>query len=385
MNRERLVHLAKRMLDLIDRGATDMAGSTHEESLEAYTSPEILACERQALFTRTPMFLAMSCELPGPNSYLARDIVDNPLLLVRGADGTVRMFLNFCRHRGTKVVDGSGNTRRLTCPFHGWTYNLEGQLVGVPESQGFDDMCREDRGLVELPVAEKYGMIFGCATPNVTFDVDDLLGGLGPELAEWEFEGFSRFGEPHVHPVRGSWKFAWDTFCENYHFAVLHSKTVADMIYCNRQAFDVYGRNVRMVSALRTIDELRSAPESLWEPERHLSVQYRLFPSINFSVYPDKNEVFWVLPGRNPWEGQALHATFVARGPETDEERKALEEAVYFGCETIINGEDLWVTGRTLPGFRAAAAPKSVIFGRNEPAVQHFHRLYREATDSSPI
>ena len=385
MNRERLVQLAQRMLDLIDRGATDLAPSTYEEPLEAYTSPDILAHERLALFTRTPMFLAMSSELPGPNTYLARDIVDNPLLLVRGADGAVRMFLNFCRHRGTKVADGSGNARRLTCPFHGWSYNLEGQLVGVPASEGFDDMCREERGLVELPVAEKYGMIFGCATPNVTVDIDDLLGGLGPELAEWGFEGFSRFGEPHAHPVTGSWKFAWDTFCENYHFPVLHSTTVADMIYGNRQAFDVYGRNVRMVSGLRSIDELRSAPESLWEPERHLSIQYRLFPSINFSVYPEKTEVFWVLPGQNPWEGQALHATYVAREPETDEELKALEEAVYFGCEMIINREDLWVTARSLPGFRAEAAPRSVIFGRNEPAVQHFHRLYRAATDGSPI
>ena len=85
------------------------------------------------------------------------------------------------------------------------------------------------------------------------------------------------------------------------------------------------------------------------------------------------------------WEGQALHTTFIAREPETDEELKALEEAVYFGCEIVINGEDLWVTERTLPGFRAAAAPKSVIFGRNEPAVQHFHRLFHEAAEGSPI
>lgn len=376
--------LAHRMLDLMDREVTDLAPTTYEEPIEAYTSPELLAREREVLFARTPMFLAMSCELPEPGSYLTRDIVDSPLLMVRGRDGQVRMFLNVCRHRGVKVVDGEGTARRLTCPFHSWTYDLEGQLVGLPEPEGFEGVCREDRGLVELPVAEKYGMIFGCATPGVTVDPDEILGGLGPELAEWDFGSFTRFGEPHVHPVRGSWKFAWDTYCENYHFAFLHSKTLVDMLVGKRQAFDVFGRNVRMVSAMRSIDDVRGVPEDEWEPESHLSLQYRLFPSINFSVYPTKNEVYWLLPGRHPWEGQALHATYISQEPETDEEMKALQEAVRFGCEDVIDAEDLWVTARSEPGLHAPAAPRSLLFGRNEPAVQHFHRLYREAVLDYP-
>ncbi|HUJ65919.1 MAG TPA: SRPBCC family protein, partial [Acidimicrobiales bacterium] len=153
--------------------------------------------------------------------------------------------------------------------------------------------------------------------------------------------------------------------------------------YSRRQAVEFFGPHVRMVSALKSIDSLRGIPEAEWQPFKHISLQYRLYPSVSFSVYPEKIEAYWILPGRHPGEGHGIHAVYVAERPRTEEERTDLDEAVRFGCEDIVNGEDLWITGRSEPGLRAPASPGYVLFGRNEPVVQHFHGLYRHAIEGS--
>jgi choline monooxygenase len=379
VDRASLMGLAKQMLELIDCKTTHLAPEIMYEPLSAYTSPEVLRSERERIFGSGAHFLGLSANVPEPGSWRSMDLVDTPLLLCRDKTGQVRLYLNSCRHRGVKIVDGSAQAARLSCPFHAWTYDLDGRLVAVPEPEGFDQLCRADHGLVELPVAEKHGMIFGSPVPGPALDVDDILGGMGPELGTWDFGSWSLYTEPHVHRIKGNWKVAWATFCENYHFAFLHQKTLSDYLIGRRQLVDFYGRNVRMVSALTSIEAMRSQPEDEWDPGRHLSIQYRLYPAVNFSVYPTKLEVHSIFPGPTPDEGYGIHTVYVAEQPSTEEDRKALDEAVYFGCETIVNGEDFWITGQSLPGLHAPAAVPHVVFGRNEPVVQHFHSRFREA------
>ncbi len=378
MNRSGTVALAKRMLDLIDRRATDLAPQLMREPVTAYTSPDVLQRERELIFGRTAMLLGMSADVPEPGSWRTMEIGDSPLLLWRDENGEVQLFLNSCRHRAVRIGEGAGQARSLACPFHGWRYACDGSLAGVPEPEGFDELSRPDHGLVRLPVAEKYGLIFGSPTPGPAIEVDTLLQGLGPELGEWGFESFSLYTSHHVHPFRGNWKYAWDTYCENYHFAFLHAKTLSGYLVSRRQAVDFYGPHVRMVSALRSIDALREQPEEQWDPLSHITIQYRLFPSVSFSAFPGKMEVYWILPGSKPDGGHGIHAVYVRHQPETDEERAKLDESVRFGCEDIVNAEDLWITGQSEPGLRAPGSPGYVVFGRNEPVVQHFHARFRE-------
>ena len=375
-----LMKLTKRMLDLIDRKATDLAPSIMYEPTSLYADQAYLERERLAIFARSPLLLGLTADIPVPGSWHAVEICDTPLLMCRDEDGRARLFLNSCRHRGVKLCEGSGNGRTsFTCPFHAWRYNLCGELTSVPEPEGFEELDRAAHGLVELPIAEKYGLLFGRPTPSdEPLDVDELLCGLGPELADWGIDSFSRFTPHHLHPFRGNWKSAWATFCENYHFAFLHSQTLKNYLVSRRQAIDLYGPHVRMVSALRSIEKMRQQPESEWQPGRHISVQYRFFPTVNFSLYPDKLEAYWIYPGRVPAEGYGVHAVYVREQPATEQARKELEAAVIFGCEDIINAEDFWVTGQTVPGLYAPARPEHLVFGRNEPAVQHFHRQFRE-------
>ena len=385
MKRERGMELIRRMLHLLDTRTTDFAPDVMELPLDSFTSPEILAGERSEIWAKTPMFIGFSSEIREPGSFFTRDIVETPYLCLRHKDGSVRLYLNSCRHRGVKVALGSsGRAPRLVCRFHSWCYDLDGRLVGVPESEAFEGMDRATRGLIELPVAEKYGMIFGCATPGTVFDIDEVLGGLGPELEEWGFSEFKVYGEPHIHEVNGNWKFAWDTFCENYHFGSLHPVTLGPRLHSEHQAFDRYGKNLRIISAWKSIDAMRETPEETWEPKDHLSVQYRLYPAINFTVLPRFMAVYWIMPGRRPDHAQGLHITYVDDRVLSEEETASLEEAIRFGCEDVVQAEDFWMTAMAEPAMRSPAAQESFVLGRNEPALQHFHSLYREAVDGAP-
>src|SRR3954453_22331655 len=173
MQREELMLLAKRMIDLIDRRATDLAPSIMTEPLSAYTSPERLAQERSAIFGGPPMFLGLSGDIPTPGSWRTVDIVDTPMLLCRDEAGDVQLFLNTCRHRGVKLCEGIGTGTSFTCPFHAWRYDLQGNLTNVTEPEGFEELDRGEYGLIRLPVAEKYGMIFGGPVPGPDLDVDE--------------------------------------------------------------------------------------------------------------------------------------------------------------------------------------------------------------------
>lgn len=140
--------------------------------------------------------------------------------------------------------------------------------------------------------------------------------------------------------------------------------------------FETFGRNVRMVSALKTIDDMRAQPESEWNPHQHLSVQYRLFPSVNFSVYPGYMAVFWLVPGRGPNHTAALHITYVPKKPETEEEIAQVTRAITVGCNDVLQNEDFWAASQAQYMMQAPGACHHFVIGRNEPALQHFNRMY---------
>src|SRR5262249_44137653 len=154
-----------------------------------------------------------------------------PVLLVRAADGTLKGYLNVCRHRGVPVASGHGEgARRFTCPFHAWTYNLDGALVGLPHASAFEGLCRDERALVPVPVVEKSGLGLIRSRPGDPIDADEHFAGLGPELGAFGFERFQRVDEPHIHRIAANWKLVMDTFNEVYHFDHLHHDTGANLM-----------------------------------------------------------------------------------------------------------------------------------------------------------
>lgn len=378
MDKEALEHsLARRLLDHIENKTTDLADEVMELSTDVYLGAHHDR-EVEVLFRGRPLVLALSGALPGPETYRTVDICGTPILLARDGAGRVRSFANVCRHRGVRVADGGGAAKRFTCPFHAWTYNLDGSLFRVPTPEGFEGMCRPAKGLVELPVTEGYGLVVGRLRPGPAIDMDDYLGpGLADELAMLDFADWAPHGEPHVHEVAANWKVTLDTFRENYHFNYLHRTTLAKYAYGGVLTFDPFGPHLRNASALRSIDALRAIPQAQWtDVAQHFSYQYQLFPNTTLTFDARHIELWQILPV-TPAESAVIHTSYLRPGLSDEERSKAVDMAPWI-CKTVVDGEDFWVAGRTEPGVRTGLID-TVVFGRNEPAPQHLHRGFAAA------
>ncbi|WP_106398797.1 aromatic ring-hydroxylating oxygenase subunit alpha [Actinocorallia populi] len=378
MDREALERgLARRLLDHIEHRTTDLADDVMELPTDVYSRARHEE-ESEVLFRDLPLVLCLSGALPAPRTYRTVDLMGTPVLLTRDGDGKVRALVNACRHRGVRVVDGAGEGTRFTCPFHAWTYGVRGDLLRMPAARAFEGMCKEDKGLVELPVAEGYGLIIGRLRPGPAPDVDAFLGpGLADELAMFDFADWRIHGEPHVHRVRANWKVTLDTFRENYHFDFLHSKTLATYAHGGVLTFDPFGRHLRNCSALRSIDALKDVPEQEWgDVAQHFSYQYALFPNTNLTLDSRHIELWQIVPV-DERTSEVLHTSYFRPGLSEAELAKATEMAPWI-CETVVDGEDFWVAGRTEPGVRTGLLD-TVVFGRNEPAPQHLHRGFEAA------
>ncbi|WP_019925646.1 aromatic ring-hydroxylating dioxygenase subunit alpha [Nocardia sp. BMG111209] len=382
MDRQALEYqLAHRLLDHLEHRTTDLADSILELPTDIY-SAERHREELDVLFHRQPVVLCLSGALPGPGTYRTVDLCGTPILLTRDENGKVRALANACRHRGVRVVDGAGAAKRFTCPFHAWTYDLEGKLVAVTSSEFFTGLCTEDKGLVELPVAEGYGLIVGRLRPGDPIDIDDYLGpGLVDELAMLDFADWQIFSEPHVHAVGGNWKVTLDTFRENYHFRFLHRRTLATYAHGGVLTFDSFGPHLRNCSALKSIDALHELPEAEWgDVGQHISLQYALFPNTNIT-FDSRHVELWQIVPIDEKSCEVVHTAYLRPGL-SDAEREKYAEMAPWICETVVDGEDFWVAARTEPGIRAGALD-SILFGRNEPAPQHLHRGFETALESA--
>src|SRR5215467_6154473 len=184
MERQEELAVGRRLLGHIDGRTTDLADDLFRNPTINYSCRERAALERERLFRERPIFMGLSSRLAKPGDYLAEDVAGMPVLMTRGADGKVRAFANICRHRGAPVAQGCGNARAFTCPYHGWTYDTAGKLLGTTDKVGFAGLDLATHGLMPLPAAEKHGMLYIRAQPGGDpIDIDAVLGPIAPDLA----------------------------------------------------------------------------------------------------------------------------------------------------------------------------------------------------------
>ena len=160
MSRQDQINLLKRLLRYVETRTTAMADSPWRNEVSAYTDAERLAEEQRVLFRKHPLVMGFASDWPAPGSFSTDDHAGLPVLIVRGRDDRLRAFLNVCRHRGAKVAQGCGKARLFSCPYHAWTYDLAGELMGIPDERSFPDVRSERASLVELPLCEKHGLVW---------------------------------------------------------------------------------------------------------------------------------------------------------------------------------------------------------------------------------
>ena len=384
MERNTHISLIQRVFDHLDGGTTDLAPDISRNPVAAFTSADRLDREVTCLFRQQPMLACLSGRLPEPGSYLAQDLVGVPLLLMRGADGVARAFLNSCRHRGVRLLDGDGTVRSaVACPYHGWAYGPDGRLKAVPHADAFDGFDIAACSLQALPCTEADGLIWvqliasDIAGAGQSIDPARCLGDLAHEFASYGFGGFHHYASRVMEPAI-NWKMAIDTFLEPYHFAVLHKQTVAPIFHPNLCLFDEAGHNFREYLPRRSISEARQRPEADWDAVWHAAVVYYLFPNTIFVMQQEHAEIWRMFP-KNGQTGQAeVYLDFYIPEPATSDSARRHWDANIDLTVRTVEHEDFAISESAYQGM-ASGLSTDVIYGRNEPALAAFHRTIAAA------
>lgn len=343
--------------------------------LERYIGSDTFDAEREQIFRKVPLVVAHRSEVSEPGSFVTRTRLGTPLLIVRAADERVRAFLNVCRHRGASVVRADeGCQKRFSCPYHAWTYDDVGHLVGVPARDvGFPDLDLSERGLVELACEERHGLIWVQLEPGSDLCLDTHLGAIGADLAWLSIEDLEVW-DISERTWNANWKILIEGGLESYHFQVAHRDTIAYLFAENLSTFEVIGRHVRSLLPKRTIDDLPSAPRDEWRLRRHANVLYNLFPATALLVQPSHIAMLEFLPVA----ADRTHVRIVTLVPakptheRTDRERENWD----FNHSLPVRAFDEdFVLAEEIQVGMATDANQHFLFGTFEGALDDFHRV----------
>ena len=362
--------VARRLLANVDAGTSDQSPGQMKVPATAYRDPGRWELEMERIYRRSPLAVALSCDVREPGDFDTVEIAQRPLLIVRGDDGVVRTFLNICRHRGAQVGDGCGHTRRFTCPYHSWVYDTRGRLVGVPGRDTFGEL--DVSGLVELTTHERAGVVFAVLTPGLDFDPVEWTAGMDEALE------LLRLDELHRYPVlteldSPNWKLTADGYVDGYHLGYLHSSTIGEKSITNRNTYDLFGPHVRIGFANKPITQIRDKPESEWPPMWEImSMVHYLFPNVSISGQPGRPlMISRLLPGPTPDRSTTAQYHYY-RQPVEGDEAVATAEARRLLYAQVTSEED-FVTGFKINRGLGAMADDHIRFGRNERGNQNLH------------
>jgi carnitine monooxygenase subunit len=378
MDHDQLIDLTRRALKLARDKATDLAPRQHTVDAREYTSQDRHNRDR-AMLIASPQLVGYVSELPAPGAFCTKTVMGRSILLTRTSDGSVKAFENICLHRQSQVAAGCGTATRFTCPYHSWTYDNTGRLVSVPGREGFPEVNLKSDGLTELPAAEFAGFLWVSLDPGAPLGVAAHLGELADELESWGIGRWSPLGEKVLDsPI--NWKLAIDTFAENYHFATVHKQTFATIARSNCTVFDSFGPHHRLIFPLKTILELDNVPEEQWDPFHNMVVIYALFPNIVLSVTIANGELFRIYPGDQPGRSITVHQNSTPLDL-SDESVAAGAQAVFDYAHATVRDEDYRLV-EALQANLESGAREQLVFGRNEPGLQHRHTTWDQALDA---
>ena len=364
--------LTRRVLDLVSRETTDMAGAVLHVPLEYYRDPQILESE-EALLRSTPLPIVPSAQIAEPNDFAVRSALQTSLLVTRDRAGAAHVLLNYCRHRGARPAEGCGNSSVFTCPYHGWVYDPAGRLVGVPGAEGFDGVDRAEHGLVELPSEERHGFVWACLTAGAEIDVAAHLGPIDDELAQWGYRDYD-YLTAREFETGVNWKNGLEAFAEGYHFPHVHANSAIGMnTVGNTAAYDAFGRHLRLGMPFNRITALRDDPGGSWDPRDHMGIIYWVYPNLMLANSPFGVEVLDILPAGEPTRSIVRHGWMACIAATSDAERLGYE-SVYERVHAAVRDEDFAMLPSCGDGVRNGQH-SAMVLGRNEIGVQHMVRV----------
>lgn len=271
---------------------------TIEETRPAsiFLDPARFEAEQATIFRKRAIPVTLSALLPEPGSVMGHDDHGVPLVFTRDKQGVVRCFLNACMHKGSKLVETCEARRagKMTCPYHAWTFGLDGALIAVPREETFENLDKAERHLAELPVREEGGLVWVMLDRAAEPDFSSLDAQASADLEAFDLDRMTVYGRKRFE-LNANWKLVLEPFLEGYHVQRLHARSVGPMFADVPTVTHQLGRNIRQTSG-----KMNFTPDCLDIPGEniHKSVThaYQMFPNCVVITSPYYISVMFIVP-----------------------------------------------------------------------------------------
>jgi len=349
--------------------ATDVANRTLPWGW--YSDPAVLELERDRIFRRSWQYVGHTGEVAEPGSFAATWVGDVPVVLVRDREDTLRAFLNVCRHRGSIICDGSGRRETLQCPYHAWTYGLDGRLITAPRAKREGGIESPELGLVQLRLDTWGPLVFVNPDPDAA-PLEEFLDGMPERIADAGIDlDALRFLQRSESDLECNWKVSAENFLECYHCPTAHPGFSAVMdVSVDSYLLETSGGRMTQHGPPRP--EPRGAYDPKGEVERgqfHL-----LFPGTVINVMPGRpNFSIGPIVPSAPEKTYRFLDYFVA----ADADEAWIEESLAFDAQ--VGAEDRVLIERVQAGMRAGLIEDGRLLPESEQLIAHFQALVVDA------
>jgi phenylpropionate dioxygenase-like ring-hydroxylating dioxygenase large terminal subunit len=363
----------------------DEAANTvlHAPPAWVYNHSEMTRLELERILLPSWQIVCHINSILNAGDYQTFDLGAESVMVLRDRDGSIRGFHNVCRHRGARLLDGSGNGRAaITCPYHGWTYRPDGGLIGVPVRESFPGLDREQHSLRPVRTDTAFGFVFVCLAGDPP-PVSKIWGKLAEEFLPYQFEKMVPLGPITQETWNVDWKIAMDNYLESYHVPIGHPG-----LY--RMFTPDYEDQASVPGVARGISWLRKQESPRWaeglyqrmigrvathlpEDQRRCWRFYSALPNLGIDVFPEQMDFFQVLPS-GPGKCTVRSGLF-----GLPDERREMRAIRYLSSRinTQVNNEDKWLCSRVQRGL-ASGSYKPGPLSQLERWMFEFHKLLRE-------
>ncbi len=352
-----------------------------------YDDPDFFAAEVDNVFRPSWQVVCHESDIPHVGDWRTLDWLGESIIVVRGADGAVRAFHNVCRHRGSRIVDGTeGCARKLVCPYHAWTYELDGRLSGIPGRADYPGLDATNHGLAPVGHEVWEGFVFIRLRDDGGPSVAQMMTPYADQVAPYRFGDLRALGRVTLRPREVNWKNVADNYSDGMHIPVAHPGLTRLFgksygIGAEAQVDRMWGDLVDRPSANwseRLYQRLLPRVDHLPEGSQRRWLYFKLWPNVAFDIYPDQVDFMQWLPV-SPTECLIREISYVLPDGLDYPWRREMRAARYcnWRINRQVNAEDTLLITRVQQGMESQSFSMGPLSDK-EVCLKHFCKRMRE-------